>query len=241
MMKNIIIQEISEGEIGLAERKGIGHPDTICDEITEQVSVELCRYYLKEFGHILHHNVDKALLIGGQSAPAYKGGKIIQPISLILAGRATSEVKGKSIPVDEIAIETARKWLQKSIPHLNIEKDIEIISKIRSGSTDLVDLFSRSGKVEVPLANDTSFGAGFYPISRMEKNIINIEKLLNSSLAKNKYSFIGEDIKVMGVEMEGKDFFTIAIAIVDRYISDLQDYISKLNQVKEFVLSSVEG
>jgi len=74
----------------------------------------------------------------------------------------------------------------------------------------------------------------------MEKNIINIEKLLNSPLAKNKHPFIGEDIKVMGVEMEGKEFFTISIAIVDRYISDLQDYISKLNQVKEFVCIELE-
>ena len=240
MMKNILIQNISEGGIGMAERKGIGHPDSICDEITEQISVELCRYYLMEFGNILHHNVDKALLIGGQSAPAFKGGKVIQPISLILAGRATAKVKDKSIPVDEIAIEIARKWIRKNIPHLNSEKDIEIISKIRSGSSDLVDLFSRLEEGEVPLSNDTSFGAGFYPISQMEKNIINIERLLNSSLAKNKYPFIGEDIKVMGVEMEGKEFFTIAIAIVDRYISDLQDYISKLNHVKEFVRTELE-
>lgn len=240
MMKNILIQNISEGEIGMAERKGIGHPDTICDEITEQISVELCRYYLREFGHILHHNVDKALLIGGQSSPAFQGGKVIQPISLILAGRATAKVKDKSIPVDEIAIETARKWIKKNIPHLNSEKDIEIICKIRAGSSDLVDLYSRFRKGEVPLSNDTSFGAGFYPISRMEKNIINIEKLLNSPLAKNKYPFLGEDIKVMGVEMEGAEFFTISIAIVDRYISDLQDYISKLNQVKEFVCIELE-
>lgn len=239
-MKNILIQNISEGEIGVAERKGIGHPDTICDEILEQISVELCQYYLMEFGHILHHNVDKALLIGGQSAPAFNGGKIIQPISLILAGRATAKVMDKSIPVNEIAIDTARKWIQKNIPHLNPEKDIDIISKIRAGSSDLVDLFSRVEKWQVPLSNDTSFGAGFYPISRMEKNIIKIEKLLNSSLAKNKYPFIGEDIKVMGVEMEGQEYFTIAIAMIDKYISNLEDYIFKIKKVKHFVTAELD-
>lgn len=239
-MKNILIQNISEGEIGVAERKGIGHPDTICDEIMEQISVELCQYYLMEFGHILHHNVDKALLIGGQSAPAFNGGKIIQPISLILAGRATAKVMDKSIPVNEIAIDTARKWIQKNIPHLNPEKDIDIISKIRAGSSDLVDLFSRVEKWQVPLSNDTSFGAGFYPISRMEKNIIKIEKLLNSSLAKNKYPFIGEDIKVMGVEMEGQEYFTIAIAMIDKYISNLEDYIFKIKKVKHFVTAELD-
>jgi len=238
--KKIIIQNITATGIGMAERKGIGHPDTICDEITEQISVELCKYYLKEFGIVLHHNIDKALLIGGQSKPAYGGGKVTQPISLILAGRATSEVEGKKIPVDEIAVETARNWIQQNMAHLNPTKDVEIISKIRSGSSDLVELFSRFGKGEMPLANDTSFGAGFYPTSTMENCIIAIEELLNHSKTKTNYPFIGEDIKVMGVEFEGKEFYTIAIAMVDRYITNLNNYIAKIKEVKKIVQSDLD-
>ena len=51
--------------IEAVERKGLGHPDTICDAIAEHVCVRLCREYLARFGAILHHNVDKVLLVGG--------------------------------------------------------------------------------------------------------------------------------------------------------------------------------
>lgn len=239
MANNIIIGAFIDDGVEMAERKGIGHPDSICDQITEQISIELCKYYLKEFGVIMHHNVDKALLIGGQSEPAYNGGKIIKPISLIIAGRATHQVNDKTIPVEEIAIETAKKWLQKNIRHLDVSKDIFITSKIRPGSIDLVDLFNRFGKGEIPLANDTSFGAGYYPTTILENSIIKIEELLNSRETKNKFPFIGEDVKVMGVKDYSGYFFTIAIAMIDKYISDLNDYVSKIKQIKDFIHSNL--
>ena len=235
METNIVIGDLKDESIEMAERKGIGHPDTICDEVTEQISIELCKYYLKEFGAIMHHNVDKALLIAGQSEPAYKGGKIIKPISLIITGSATHNVKGKTIPVKDIAIETAKKWLSENVRHLDVEKNVQVISEIHPGSDDLVELFNRFGKGEIPLANDTSFGAGFYPTTLLEDTIIKIEKLLNSQTTKDIFPFIGEDIKVMGVKNHLKNYFTISIAMIDKYILNLNDYISKIKDVKEFV------
>jgi len=232
---NILIGTLDDTRVEMAERKGIGHPDTICDEITEQISIELCRYYLETFGAIMHHNVDKALLIGGQSLPAYNGGKVIKPISLIIAGRATQQVGDKTIPVAEIAIETTKAWLAKNIRHLDVAKDVQVVANIRPGSAELVELFGRFGKGETPLANDTSFGAGFYPLSLLEETIIRIENLLNSAAVKHQFPFIGEDLKVMGVKDESIPHYTIAIAIVDRYIAGLADYISKIKQVETFV------
>jgi len=55
----------------IVERKGIGHPDTICDALAENLSATLSRAYLQRFGRILHHNVDKALLVGGVARPAF--------------------------------------------------------------------------------------------------------------------------------------------------------------------------
>ena len=241
MTNNIIIGNLADDTIGMAERKGIGHPDTVCDEITEQISIELCHYYLKEYGAIMHHNVDKALLIGGQSKPAYNGGKVIKPISLIIAGRATSQIQDKKIPIEEIAVETAKKWIRKNIRHLDVSEDIQITSKIRPGSDDLVELFNRFGKGEIPLANDTSFGAGFYPTTFMEDTIIRIEKLLNDPSTKHKFPFIGEDIKVMGVKDLSGNYFTIAVAMIDKYISDLNDYIAKIESVNEFVTTHLNS
>ena len=235
METNIIIGDFTDESIEMAERKGLGHPDTVCDYVTEQISIELCKYYLKEFGAIMHHNVDKALLIAGQSEPAYGGGKIIKPITLIITGSATHQVKGKTIPVEKIAIETTKKWLKENIRHLDVEKNVQIVSKIHSGSDDLVELFNRFGKGEVPLANDTSFGAGFYPTTPLEDTIIKIEELLNESTTKDKFPFVGEDIKVMGVRTYSENYFTISIAIIDKYIADINDYVSKIEQVKEYI------
>ncbi len=55
MNSNILIQPLSQfSEIEMAERKGIGHPDTICDSIVEAISIALCKYYIAEFGSVLH-------------------------------------------------------------------------------------------------------------------------------------------------------------------------------------------
>jgi len=59
-----------EDSVEVVERKGVGHPDTICDALAEMLSRALCREYRNRFGAILHHNVDKALLCGGRAAPA---------------------------------------------------------------------------------------------------------------------------------------------------------------------------
>ena len=227
------IEEISTSE--MVERKGIGHPDTICDHIAEQVSIALCTYYLENFGSILHYNVDKALLVGGKSAPIYNGGKILKPIELYIAGRATTEVKGKIVPVEEIAINAAKFWLSKNIRFLDVENHIRIVPKISAGSNDLVELFQRFGKGVIPLANDTSFGVGYYPYSPNEKNVLDLETLLNEKNTKEKFPFIGEDIKVMGVQNGRKNQFTIAIAIIDKFISSIDDYVKKTNSVREFI------
>ena len=47
----------------IVERKGLGHPDTICDLVMNQISVDLSKLYLKETGTIQHHNMDKTLLV----------------------------------------------------------------------------------------------------------------------------------------------------------------------------------
>ena len=77
------------GKVEIVERKGTGHPDTMCDALAEELSLALCRYYQDQFGLILHHNVDKALLWGGVSQTAFNGGRVIEPMEIFLAGRAT--------------------------------------------------------------------------------------------------------------------------------------------------------
>lgn len=122
-MENFLIEEIFEPEIEslpieIVERKGLGHPDTICDAIAECVSIALSQYYLEKFGKISHHNIDKVLLIGGEALPKFGAGFLLQPIRVIVSGRVTTEVIKDSqryqIPFGTIIKTSVRKWFREN-------------------------------------------------------------------------------------------------------------------------------
>lgn len=77
---------VEEQSVEIVERKGQGHPDYMADGISEYASLYLSRYYLSTFGVILHHNVDKTLVVGGQARPIFGGGEVIQPIYILVSG-----------------------------------------------------------------------------------------------------------------------------------------------------------
>jgi S-adenosylmethionine synthetase len=89
----VLITALEKGDdlVEVVERKGLGHPDTICDALAETLSRNPCREYRSRFGDILHHNVDKGLLCGGRSAPTFGGGTVLAPITICLAGRAVAQ------------------------------------------------------------------------------------------------------------------------------------------------------
>lgn len=240
--RNIVVetlryQSVKDMEVELVERKGLGHPDYIADSASEAASRELSRYYLKEFGIILHHNLDKTLLVGGQANPRFGGGEILEPIYIIVAGRATTEVKTEDgivkIPFGTIIVDAVRSWIKENMRYLDPDVHVIIDYKVRKGSTDLVSLFGAGEKI--PLANDTSIGVGYAPLSPLEQLVFQAERLLNSKDYKSKNPAVGEDIKVMGLRRGKKITLTIAAAIIDRFISDIGDYLSVKEQIKNDV------
>ena len=237
-MANVVItpmtfEPVYAQQAEIVERKGIGHPDTICDSLAEELSVALSRIYLEEFGAIMHHNVDKALLVGGMAEPVFGGGEVKSPIEIYLVGRATQV---KSMSVEDVAFETARRWIKDNLRNLDPDRHVVIKPRIRPGSRDLVDLFMRFQKRgEVPLANDTSFGVGFAPLDDLERIVLETERLLNSPRTKEEHPEIGEDIKVMGVRIGDRIRITVACAFISRFVKDLEDYLQKRDAVRRKV------
>jgi S-adenosylmethionine synthetase len=210
--------------VEVVERKGLGHPDTICDAIAEHICVRLCATYRERFGVILHHNVDKVLLVGGSARAEFGGGAILEPIELYLAGRATSSYRGEHVAVSEIAVEAAQDWLRATLPGLDLERDVRIIPRLREGSADLTSLFARGG-LERALANDTSCGVGFAPYTDLERIVLAAERALNAMDTKARHPALGRDVKIMGTRRGARVELTVGCAMVARHVRDVGAYV----------------
>lgn len=241
MKRNIVVAKmdgipINQQAVEMVERKGVGHPDSIMDGMMEAVSRELSKYYVKEFGEILHHNTDKGQLSSGQSNPVFGGGEIIAPISILLSGQATEKFGNEIVPVHEIAIEAARAYLHEAVPNIDMNEGVDISSRIVTGSSDLRDLYGR----KVPAANDTSFGVGFAPLSTLERLVLETEHFLNSKAYQKKHPAVGPDIKVMGTRFNQKQIdLTIAIAFVSKHVKSLDDYVAIRERIAKDVTEFV--
>jgi S-adenosylmethionine synthetase len=243
MARNIVVEpfpypSVCELEVELVERKGLGHPDYISDAAAEAASRALSKYYIEKYGRILHHNLDKVLLVGGQAAPRFGGGEVLHPIYIIVSGRATTEVRTRdgveSVPVGSIVVKAVRGWIRENFRFLDPDSHVIVDYKIGKGSVDLVGLFDSAEKV--PRANDTSFGSGFYPLSTLERLVYKTERLLNSPEFKARHPEVGEDIKVMGLRRGKRIDLTIAAAMISRLIRDPGEYEAAKEAVREAVL-----
>ncbi len=238
--RNILVERVptlpmEEQPIELVERKGVGHPDSICDAIAEAVSVELSRAYRDRIGKVLHHNIDKGLLVAGGATPRLGGGTLDEPMRLIFGDRATYEYEGVRIPVGEIAEAAAKRWMRGHLRFVDPKEHVVFQNEIKPGSPELTDIFER----EEVGANDTSAGVGYAPLSETERLVLAVERHLNSTGFKAAYPEAGEDIKVMGYRF-GRDLtLTIALAFVDRYIPDEDTYFGRKaaihDQLQDFV------
>jgi S-adenosylmethionine synthetase len=221
--------------VEFVERKGVGHPDTICDKASEELSIALMRYYEREFGAMQHYNVDKALLVGGIAEAEFGYGRVTQPIELYLCGRACAR---ESADLERLVQETTRAWLAQDLPHLNLETDIVIHSKIRPGSRDLQGVFEANRS---PLANDTSFGVGYAPLSELERVVLGAEKTLNAPATKQQLPALGQDIKVMGVRYGNEIRITVAAAFVASQTPDADTYLATKRAAEKLVQEVAAG
>jgi S-adenosylmethionine synthetase len=247
IMRNIIVEDLKQTplekqRIEIVERKGLGHPDYICDAVMDQISVRLSKIYLEKAGAILHHNVDKSLLVAGEAEPRFGGGIVKQPMLFVLGDRATSEINGEEINVSEIAVNVAKEWFRENMRFVDPEKHVKYQVELKPGSIGLVDIFKRKGKVLG--ANDTSAAVGYAPMTRTERIVRKTEHFLNSTEFKQRFPESGEDIKVMGYRNNNHLHLTVSMAFVDRYVNSEEDYFDKktkiLEEAKKFVEASID-
>ncbi|MBS7656679.1 MAG: methionine adenosyltransferase [Candidatus Bathyarchaeia archaeon] len=242
-MRNIVVTDLRQiplenQRIEVIERKGLGHPDTICDSIMNDISINLSKEYLKRTGSILHHNIDKALLAAGHVETRFKGGIVKKPMKLIFGDRATYEIDGDEVPVEEIAVQTAKQWFKKNMRFVNPDEHVVYQVEIQPGSSALTDIFRRGGRVLE--ANDTSAAVGWAPLTKTEIAVLKTENYLNSKEFKKSFPESGEDIKVMGLRKDDNLELIISMAFVDRFIESEKHYFKLKEEILENAKQHVE-
>lgn len=245
MKRNIVIERmeaepIEEREIEIVERKGVGHPDTLCDLCAELSSEFLSQYYLKRFSTIFHHNLDKGLLVAGSSKPRFGGGKVLSPIKITIGGRATDRVGKIKIPVEKILKKKIESALAQilNLKLALIRRYFRIFIDYNPGAVNLLEVFKRTTKVGI--ANDTSFGVSHGPFSKTELVTLRVANLLNYYLPCRDFPFLGKDIKVMSLRKGDALYLTFSCAYIDRYFSNIKEYFKAKERVKQEVFGFIK-
>jgi S-adenosylmethionine synthetase len=220
--RNIVVTEatgqfIEDMPIEIVERKGIGHPDSLCDGIAERISVEYTTWCQENLGTLLHHNFDKVQLVAGEVEVGYGGGRLLKPIRIQIAGRGTSTFQGQKVPMDTIAIQAAKQHVRETMRYLDPDKHMVIDSYAGRGAEELQYV------VDHVTANDTSFGISHWPRSGLEHTVYETAQFINYELI-NQFP-VGEDVKVMGLRRGDEMTLTIAMPFIATQIKDAGQYV----------------
>lgn len=216
MKPMIIYQKFEKPPFEVVERKGVGHPDTLADGISESISKELSRYYLDCFGQIMHHNVDKVLIVAGRTDPKFGGGDVLEPPTVIVGGRATAP-SGENLEM--IIKEAVADHLKRTVRNL---KEFRVEVRAKEGSPELKELIGRG-------ANDTSIGVGFAPLDPLERLVLAAEERIREIMG------VGEDTKVMAIRMGDEIEIVAAAAMISRHMPSIEVYQETKRNVRETI------
>lgn len=233
------------------ERKGLGHPDTIADALACEISRNYSLYTTKNCeGLILHHQVDKLMIVGGKSKVYFGGGEFVEPIQIYVGGRASYSFAGKNIPVRKIINQSIKSFFKKHFPLVNFKKDIVInnllVDRPSPGTLTTTSgahskhMFAplNAGQVrgyEKYVANDTSYCVAYYPYSALENALLKLEGYLNSSQGKKQFPWLGADIKTMAVREYNNVCITSCIPQISNYVTSMNEYTRNLDEISEFM------
>lgn len=231
--RNIYVTEskdvsIEDRPVEIVERKGIGHPDSLCDGIAERISVEYMKWCNEHLGAPLHHNFDKVQLVAGDVSVGYGHAELLKPIRIQIAGRGTPVAPdGTKIPMDIIAINAAKAHITETMKYLDPDVHCVIDSYAGRGASELMHA------VHEITANDTSFGCAHWPYSGLEKSVYETCEYINKELV-NQFP-IGEDVKVMGARFNNEIVLTCAIPFMAAQVGTPEEYVEVKGAVREAV------
>ena len=221
--------------VEFVERKGSGHPDTICDRLAEDLGRDLARTSLEQTGRVQHFNVDKAIFAAGTVDVGFGGGEHTKRSRLVLVGKVNFTDQWRP-DVDTLTDGTRSRLLQLLPDATPDAFDVEIW--LNQSAADLADVVTQGHRDGVPRANDTSFAAVSVPRSALEDVVYRLEHYLNSAPYRGEVP-IGRDIKVMGARHDSEVVVTVAVPVLARKVHDRTTYDQVIERVRIDALALV--
>jgi S-adenosylmethionine synthetase len=220
---------MSRRRVELVERKGLGHPDTICDSLVEAVSLALNRMYLERLGAIAHYNIDKALLVAGQCAKRFGAGEVVRPMELIVGDRATYAADGARLPVEEVGEAAVDRWVAEHLPAVRPGKDLTTRFVLAPGSEELRRVYTQA-EPEIA-SNDTCGASGYAPLTPTEELVLAVERFLNGAGFKAGFPDTGQDVKVLGVREDRRLAVTVAMPLSCLLVGSERAYFRRKEEI----------
>jgi S-adenosylmethionine synthetase len=229
----------------LIERKGIGHPDSICDALASLLSQAYARYTIEHCdGMILHHQFDKVMIIGGRTEVWFGGGKFVEPIRVVLGGRVSRTYLGRQLPVEDILRGTIRSFFTARFPMIDFDKSVTISDFLTSHAgpgtlttssgaiANMFDPVRRSAVrgYEELVANDTSFCVAYAPLSPLEQAVVDLERHLTGE-TRGRHPWLGTDIKIMAYRQGRSVDVTACIPQIASAVPSYKDYKANLDVI----------
>ncbi len=217
------------------ERKGVGHPDTLCDAIAEKASILYSKYFLEKYGRVAHHWFDKVMLVGGSSIIEFGEGRMLNPYKVIFAGKCAKKYAGEYIPLYEIFREAATAVLTTCLTGFDPDKHLVVLDETvdyhgtgRVSSRyqpmeekDLVDI----NNIQLT-SNDCNLLSSYSPLSTLESIVLNTERMINGKDFKKRFPELGWDVKLVGYRNVDEYTLLINIPYIASLVKDAEQYYS---------------
>lgn len=239
---------VGDSDYELVERKGVGHPDTMCDSIAERASRNYSKYCLKEFGNPANHWFDKVMLIGGEADVDYGRGVIIKPYTIIFAGKVSYYVGKSKIPVDQILYQSVSEVLGEVLTGFVPEEHMRIINKLvdyqgagRSNGRYRPESINELPSIENDklVSNDCNLLSGYAPLTTLEAVVLETERYINGKKFKLENPDTGWDVKLFGRRKLEKIELLVNMPFLAKDIFSLQQYFDRKedvsNQIQAFI------
>jgi S-adenosylmethionine synthetase len=233
----------------VAERKGVGHPDSLADLIADRFSQRYSTWCRERFGAILNHWVDKVVVIGASAEVHFGGFDIRRPVACHLIGKITDQIGSTPVPVPRLLAEVADEVLPAALGDRRILHHLRLHVDNTSGiavdhDPDFYRPQSRTALGRIlareTVANDTVVCVGAAHRGLAADLAVALERQITGEAFRRALPAVGTDVKVMVVRTGPTLDITVAVPLHPERVESWQVYRDCLAEAQATITAELK-